>query len=88
MARYRVLNQGTYMGYRPGEVILGELDPDAAQRAIARGDIERLSNEPIKLDQSRVTPPAPAPAELELAPEPVPPLDNEAPVTTDENNGG
>lgn len=80
MPRYRVTGRNPYRGYKPGEILIGELEPASAARAIAIGAIELVDDEPISLKRSKVT--APEEPASEPAPDSTP---EDAP--TDEDGG-
>lgn len=75
MPKWRVCGPRAYLGNEPGSEFYAELEPEAAQRALARGSIELIGHGMPKLDPAHVSPPEPsdeepaAPSPL-LAPEP------------------
>lgn len=58
MSVYRVTGGNSYRGYLPGEVFIGELEPEIEARAVKRGSIEIVEAGPVSLDATRVTFPA------------------------------
>lgn len=101
MATYRVRGPNPYRGHQPGDLLIGELEPASAARALALGVIELINDEPIRLDPERVTPPpAPRPPRARLVaaseeadiPEPVVGEDaiaaDEPPAADDDDSNG
>lgn len=55
MSFYRVTGRQRYRGYSPGEIFVGELEPQIEARAVARGSIEVVEAGPVSLDATRAT---------------------------------
>lgn len=53
MSLYRVLGKQAYNGYQQDEQFIGQLTPEAEERAIARGAIEVVHHGDVVLDVTR-----------------------------------
>jgi hypothetical protein len=52
---YRVSGPSAYLGHKPGDTFIGELEPEVEARAVRRGSITVENRQPVGLDATRAT---------------------------------